>query len=215
MLCCCRHAVQDDDSTKRDDVCGFCGIVGRCRTDLSTKGRKKKTQGILKSNCEYAPKKDTQSNDVNISLARVSTSSKTQPCTNLPINCKLCSSRGQIVPVWKYNFGAHVDLRHGGAQSGAAKGHEDFLKSVQVDDREAKAVKNLNKDTGRPKQTKRAQVDEGGEGSGRVASKRRKGHKGGVVQPGNGHVPSEQAGGDEVGGGAVFSREDAASERSI
>lgn len=90
-----------------------------------------------------------------------------------------------------------------------------FFRSVKVDDVEAKAVKNLNKMTGRPSQ-KRGRVVEGGEGSGRLLPSGVGGtRRGGAVQRGSGHVPSEQGGGDELEGGAVFSGDEAASERPI
>lgn len=164
---------------KRDDICGFCGVAGRCHVDVRTKGKGKRIQHQLQSTCDYAPKKDMQYNDVDISVARVRSSSVAEPCTNLPIDCKLCSSRGQTVSIWKYNFDSHVELRHGGPESSDAKAHEKFLESVKMGEAEVEAVKNLNKRTGRPSQ-KRGSIDDGDEeGSGRITPKRSRGHRGG------------------------------------
>lgn len=101
---------------------------------------------------------------------------------------------------------AHVRLRHRGFASAEAKAYQSFLDQCTLTEKELKAVSGLNTNTGKPSQ-KRASGNGGGP-PGRWFRRR-----GGVVQPGTGHVSSGTVG-SGAGHNSVSSSTSAA-QRSI
>ncbi|KZV94450.1 hypothetical protein EXIGLDRAFT_611708, partial [Exidia glandulosa HHB12029] len=83
------------------DPCGFCGRSG-CFTVLSVKGKAL----TIHSSCGYHYQR------MKYALASVST--KSSPCTNVPIHCALCpvSKSGYSRTIWKYNAAAHLLDEH-------------------------------------------------------------------------------------------------------
>ena len=78
--------------------CGFCGLVG-CTIDLvNGSGRGKTTTLTAGGNCRYR---------VKFSLKSAEKSTKSGPCTNRPISCKICKSI-----YWSYNLAQHFKERH-------------------------------------------------------------------------------------------------------
>ena len=77
------------------------------------------------STCPYAPKKDANSNQVDLRVKRARDSSDRDPCTNLPVQRKSCLSRKQIVYVWAFCMPKHVGRIHGGANSSQAREKSD------------------------------------------------------------------------------------------
>ncbi|PPR04251.1 hypothetical protein CVT26_004196 [Gymnopilus dilepis] len=83
--------------------CGFCGLDG-CSTQPS---QRKKGQGFtIRSNCIYHYEK------MNYKSATQST--KSMPCTNVPIHCPLCplSISGEPRTIWKYSAIMHLLTEH-------------------------------------------------------------------------------------------------------
>ncbi|KLO14230.1 hypothetical protein SCHPADRAFT_794213, partial [Schizopora paradoxa] len=90
--------------------CGFCGRSGvaACNEVFLTKGRSPQA----KSGCQYAYQFKYQP-----SLKP----SKTSPCTNVPILCRIPGCTGtvgeKLTAVWKYNMAEHIRLFHPGYTS--------------------------------------------------------------------------------------------------
>ena len=79
-------------------VYGFCGMSG-CSIDIiHGSGRGKTACKIISSNCEYKDK---------FSLKAAEKSSKSSPCTNRPLNCRLCK-----VVKWSYSMLGHMRKEH-------------------------------------------------------------------------------------------------------
>lgn len=155
------------------DICGFCGLVGSCETSVRVQ---RKVEKIV-STCSYAPKPNPNSNEVEMGVKRARTSTETSPCTNLPLECMLCSSRKQKVCVWKYCMPAHIRQVHGGPDSLEAREsrHADFIASCLVSEKEMTAVKALKVDTGRKQQAGRKKQRVGAASSRRSASEHARG----------------------------------------
>ena len=79
-------------------VCGFCGMSGCSIEIVQGSGRGKTSSRIVASNCEYK---------VKFSLKAAEKSTKTGPCTNRPVICKLCSAIE-----WSYNMLNHMEIKH-------------------------------------------------------------------------------------------------------
>ena len=76
-----------------NNPCGFCG-GDLCSTSLEVTGTKRQ----VKTNCQfYCPFK----------YGSAQKSTKSSPCTNVPIKCPHCSET-----IWKYNAIDHITLRH-------------------------------------------------------------------------------------------------------
>ena len=82
------------------EPCGFCG-GDECAVKLDHTGN-----GRFKilSSCRYAY------TSFNYDSARVST--KSSPCTNIPVTCPFCSSAENTHYIWKYNAISHVMANH-------------------------------------------------------------------------------------------------------
>lgn len=87
--------------------CGFCGRSGvaACKEVYLTKGKSPQAR----SSCQYTYQFKYQP-----SL----TPSKTSPCTNIPILCRIPGCTGtvgdKLTAVWKYNMAEHIKLYHPG-----------------------------------------------------------------------------------------------------
>ena len=82
------------------EPCGFCGGEG-CATKLD---QKRNGHPSIISSCRYVFA------SFNYEQAKLST--KTSPCTNIPIPCPFCHSSGREHFVWKYNVVAHIATQH-------------------------------------------------------------------------------------------------------
>lgn len=84
------------------EPCGFCGREDTCITRLVKKG----TSSKISSSCRYFY--------ASMSYAAAAKSTKSTPCTNIPIHCPLCppSPSGNPVTIWKYNAIVHLHTHH-------------------------------------------------------------------------------------------------------
>lgn len=83
LLFMSNHAQQINFRVTRADICGFCVHP---RTYDSSLSANMKIEKIV-------PKKDTTSNDVDLRVKRARTSAEITRCTNVPVDCTLCSTR--------------------------------------------------------------------------------------------------------------------------
>jgi hypothetical protein len=90
------------------EPCGFCGLDG-CRTVVRY-GNDAKTTVL--SSCPYFAS--------NMRYSSAQTWSKSTPCTNVPIQCRMCApnASGQCPSVWKYNFLYHLHAAHAAEDGG-------------------------------------------------------------------------------------------------
>ncbi|KAK7471312.1 hypothetical protein VKT23_002721 [Stygiomarasmius scandens] len=99
------RSVEDQNLTENvgEDACGFCGRNG-CRTQFL---HNKKGGFSITSTCQY------HYSNMNYKKAREST--KTMPCSNVPIHCTLCpvTASGQPRTIWKYHAMYHIVTEHG------------------------------------------------------------------------------------------------------
>jgi hypothetical protein len=92
------HFVNNYKITKDTHLCGYCGNIG-CKLEL------RKTSGFGK-NSTYGPWSDC-SYFYGFSLKSAEKASTTNPCTNRPVACSICSE-----VYWSYNLTNHHAEKH-------------------------------------------------------------------------------------------------------
>ena len=87
---------EQDPEQLGENPCGFCGCDG-CFTSLLEKKSGNSIKISITSNCPYHYEQ--------MQYKHAAISSKTMPCTNVPIHCPLCpkSVSGNPQTIWKYN----------------------------------------------------------------------------------------------------------------
>ncbi|THU77743.1 hypothetical protein K435DRAFT_770008 [Dendrothele bispora CBS 962.96] len=99
------HILNSPSNLRESEPCGFClSPSPQCQFYLTKKGGidRKRTKG-----CPiFAALKS-------FSYATASTSTQSNPCTNVPITCPLCHKRDPNAPaVWRYDLDAHYRHQH-------------------------------------------------------------------------------------------------------
>ena len=79
-------------------VCGFCGMTCCSIALVTGSGRGKTATLIPGGNCDYRTK---------FSIKSAEKSTKSGPCTNRPITCKVCKT-----VQWSYNIPQHYQAMH-------------------------------------------------------------------------------------------------------
>lgn len=89
--------------------CGFCGMDG-CFTQIIDEKKGSKIKCTIQSSCIYHYE--------NMNYKAACKSSKSMPCTNVPIPCSLCprSLSGDPQTIWKYSTTLHLITEHPVAQ---------------------------------------------------------------------------------------------------
>jgi hypothetical protein len=94
ILPSCRGIKLDLKQSVGIEACGFCGLDG-CQIQLTVVSKKGKA--TIASSCKY--------HHSTMLYKAASKSTRTTPCSNVPIHCLLCplSASGQLHTIWKYN----------------------------------------------------------------------------------------------------------------
>ena len=102
------------------ELCGFCGSTGKCTAPIITKndrGREcaaRVEPASCRNGCGYS-----------VGIATGMKMSKSNPCTNLPVQCPL---PGCNAAVWRYSWVAHLTARHATeAANPSWRNHESFV----------------------------------------------------------------------------------------
>ncbi|KAG9119441.1 hypothetical protein FRC07_005533, partial [Ceratobasidium sp. 392] len=93
-------ASANQGSSVDSSLCGFCGGSGTCYSWVERQHKSAKAVQV-RSNCPYREE---------FSYTAASKTSKTNPCTNRPIQCPLCPSDSRYI--WSYGFRGHLVASH-------------------------------------------------------------------------------------------------------
>ncbi|KAF8150029.1 hypothetical protein B0H34DRAFT_826095, partial [Crassisporium funariophilum] len=103
----------DTDKNLNPDIeigvnsCGWCGLDESCKTNLIRKQNRDNSDSFtLQSNCQYFYSK--------MNYASACKSTRSTPCTNVPLHCPLCPTgvNGQPSTFWKYILIYHMHTYH-------------------------------------------------------------------------------------------------------
>jgi hypothetical protein len=101
------HILFDSAAKNAPDPCGFCLMPGGLCVVRLKKGKGRKAQF---PQLDFDNTKCQRNNQVKLSIKAFRKSTKSSPCTNIPINCPLCPSGSNAI--WKYNLQDHIASVH-------------------------------------------------------------------------------------------------------
>lgn len=101
------HIVYDSSLEDNDTFCGFCARPASQCTVYLRKANNGTTQfDLQRSTCLLIR------SNASLKYAPASQSSKTSPCSNVPIYCSACASPSATSIVLKYNYRQHFTSKH-------------------------------------------------------------------------------------------------------